>query len=126
MLLIKNFSEITNPLVKLLKQDAKFIWNSECDKDFQLFKDKLICPHILQFSNFNESFIKTTDASQNSLGAVMSQGIIGKDLPIAYASRNLSKAIKKLYNYRARAFSYRLWRHAFWTVFVYKPIHYCY
>ena len=34
----------------------------------------------------------TTDASNQGLGAVLSQGPIGKDLPVGYASRSLNKA----------------------------------
>lgn len=34
----------------------------------------------------------TTDASNEGLGAVLSQGEIGKDLPVAFASRTLNKA----------------------------------
>jgi hypothetical protein len=43
---------------------------------------------------FQKDFILNTDASNQGLGAVLSQGEIGKDLPIAYASRNLNKAEK--------------------------------
>jgi hypothetical protein len=48
----------------------------------------------LQFPNYSREFIVTTDASQNAIGAVLSQGTIGKDLPIAYASRTLNSAEK--------------------------------
>jgi hypothetical protein len=48
----------------------------------------------LQYRDFTKEFILTTDASNQGLGAVLSQGNIGKDLPIAYASRNLNKAEK--------------------------------
>lgn len=34
----------------------------------------------------------TTDASQYAIGSAISQGEIGHDLPIAYASRTLNKA----------------------------------
>jgi len=34
----------------------------------------------------------TTDASNDDLGAILSQGKIGRDLPVAYASRTLRKA----------------------------------
>ena len=37
----------------------------------------------------------TTDASNEAIGAVLSQGPIGKDLPIAYASQTLNNAEKK-------------------------------
>jgi hypothetical protein len=45
----------------------------------------------LQNPYFTKEFILTTNASNLGLGAV-SQGDIGKDLPIAYASRNLNSA----------------------------------
>jgi hypothetical protein len=41
-----------------------------------------------------QAFILTTDASNGGLGAILSQGEVGKDLPIAYASRNVRKAEK--------------------------------
>jgi hypothetical protein len=47
---------------------------------------------LLQYTDFSKPFILTTDASNDALGAVLSQGEIGRDLPIACASRTLSKA----------------------------------
>ena len=46
----------------------------------------------LQNSNLTlQPFIVTTDASNYAVGAVLSQGQIGKDLPIAFTSRVLAK-----------------------------------
>lgn len=47
---------------------------------------------ILQFPDFSKPFILTTDASNYALGAVLSQGAVGNDKPIAYASRTLNDA----------------------------------
>jgi len=47
---------------------------------------------ILQYPDFSRDFILTTDASNEGPVAVLSQGQIGKDLPIAYASRKFNKA----------------------------------
>jgi len=47
---------------------------------------------ILQYPDFSEEFILTTDASNDGAGAVLSQGEIGKDLPVAFASRSFNKA----------------------------------
>jgi hypothetical protein len=42
--------------------------------------------------DFSRDFILATDASNDGAGAVLSQGQVGKDLPIAYASRSFNKA----------------------------------
>jgi hypothetical protein len=49
---------------------------------------------ILQYPDFTKEFILTTDASSQGLGALLSRGEIGKDLPIPYPSRNLNNAEK--------------------------------
>jgi hypothetical protein len=52
----------------------------------------LVSPSILQYPDFTRIFIFTTDASNEGVGAILSQGEIGTDLPVAYASRTLNKA----------------------------------
>lgn len=89
---IKNFAEIAQPLTQLLKKDAIFKWTPNCTESFELLKNSLISAPILQFPDFQKEFILTTDASGKAIGAVLSQGSLGKDLPIAYASRILNKA----------------------------------
>jgi hypothetical protein len=91
---IPRFSKIAAPLHALFKKDAKFEWTAEQENAFLNLKAKLTTQPILQYPDFSKEFILTTDASNQGLGAVLSQGEIGKDLPIAYASRNLNKAEK--------------------------------
>ena len=57
---------------------------------FQTCKDLLINAPLLQYPDFDKPFVLTTDASNIALGAVLSQGPIGSDKPIAYSSRTLS------------------------------------
>jgi hypothetical protein len=91
---VPRFSKIAAPLHNLLKKDATFAWTSDQDNAFQNLRAKLTTHPILQYPDFTKEFVLTTDASNQGLGAVLSQGQIGKDLPIAYASRNLNNAEK--------------------------------
>jgi len=90
--LIPNCSKIASPLYKLLKRDAKFEWTEAQENAFQHLKSKLVTCPILQYPDFANKFVLTTDASNRGLGAVVSQGPVGKDLPLAYASRSLNSA----------------------------------
>jgi hypothetical protein len=89
---IPNFIRIAAPLHALLKANVPFEWAMEQELAFQKLKDKLVSRPILQYPDFTREFVLTTDASNEKLGAIISQGEIGKDLPIAYASRNVNKA----------------------------------
>lgn len=89
---IKDFAKITKPLTKCLKKDATInVHDPDYVKCFEFCKTLLVNDPILQYPNFSEPFVLTTDASNIALGAVLSQGKIGSDLPVAYASRTLNE-----------------------------------
>lgn len=89
---ILNMAKIAKPLTKLLKQDIPFCWTSGAQVAFETLRDIICLEPLLQFPNFSQPFLVTTDASNFAVGAILSQGSIGKDLPIAYASRTLNDA----------------------------------
>ena len=88
---IMNFSEVVAPITKLLKKNVDFNWTEVQQKSFTKLKNLLTTAPILQYPDFTQKFILTTDASGVALGAILSQGEPGSDLPIAYASRTLNK-----------------------------------
>jgi len=88
---IPNFSKISKPLTQLLKKNTPYIWNDKTENAFITVKTLTNEP-LLQYPDFTRPFVLTTDASNDAIGAVLSQGPIGKDLPIAYASRTLNNA----------------------------------
>ena len=90
---IPNFSKIAKPLTKLLR-NAPFEWNQKTEEAFVILKELLTTEPLLQYHDFTKPFVLTTDASSEALGAILSQGPIGQDLPIAYASRTLNTAEK--------------------------------
>jgi hypothetical protein len=55
-------------------------------------KEKLTTSPVLQYPDFTKPFLLTTDASGYAIGAVLSQGKVGQDLPVAYASRTFNGA----------------------------------
>lgn len=89
---IKDFSKIAKPLSELLKKDVTWSWGEKEQIAFADLKEVLTTAPILQYPDFEKPFLLTTDASNKAIGAVLSQGEIGKDLPISYASRTLNKA----------------------------------
>ena len=70
---IEHYSAYAFPLNELIKKDVKWVWSPECDKVFNLLKEKLISYPILQKPNFNKPFILHTDASGTWIGAVLTQ-----------------------------------------------------
>ena len=98
---IKNYAKITKPLNILLEKDEKFIWGIDQEKAFNNVKETLCTAPVLQYPRFDEPFIVMTDASNFAL--VLSQGEIGKDPAVAYASRSLHKAELKYHTYEKEA-----------------------
>ncbi|XP_057528592.1 uncharacterized protein LOC130807408 [Amaranthus tricolor] len=68
---VKDFSRIAHPLISLMKKEKKFVWTEECEKAFQLLKEKLTTAPV--------------DASKHGLGCVLMQD----NKVVAYASRQL-------------------------------------
>jgi hypothetical protein len=89
---IADFSAIARPLTNLLKKENEWKWTEQEQASFQLLKFKLTSTPVLQYPNFSKPFILTTDASGYAIGAILSQGKIGQDKPVPYASRTLNKA----------------------------------
>ena len=59
---------------------------------FHQLKEALTSEPILAYPSWNKPFILATDASQQSLGAVLSQMDGDYEHPVAYASRKLNPA----------------------------------
>lgn len=89
---IKNFSNITFPLTKLLRKNETFKWTAIQNSSFENLKTLLCSERLLQYPDSTKPFILTTDASNYAIGSVLFQGEPPNDLPIAYASRSLNKA----------------------------------
>lgn len=94
---VKDFAKIAKPLTSLLRGEGctsnkKIKFNEAESNCFRKMKSILSSSDILIYPDYSKPFILTTDASDFAIGAVLSQGEAGKDKPIHFASRTLSKS----------------------------------
>ena len=94
---IPNYAELTAPLRRLEQKGTEFKWNDEAQKAFQQIKNVLMSATFLAFPNYDLSFIIDTDASEEGIGAVISQKQDGVERPIAYAAKALRGAQRTTY-----------------------------
>ncbi|GBL83266.1 Retrovirus-related Pol polyprotein from transposon 297, partial [Araneus ventricosus] len=88
---VKNFSTIARPLHKLTETKSNFNWTEECEKSFNSLKQALTSSPILTYPRTDKDFILDTDASNEGIGAVLSQNIGNEEHVIAYFSKSLGK-----------------------------------
>ena len=88
---IKNFASIAKPLHDLTKKSARFEWTPAQQASFDQLRLELVTAPVLQYPDYSGSFIVDTDASNVSIGAVLSNEINGVDRPLVFSSRVLSR-----------------------------------
>ncbi|UYV79808.1 K02A2.6-like [Cordylochernes scorpioides] len=91
---IENFAEKAAPLHEVLKKDNKFTWNSDQQDAFDSLKKALMSEPVPAYFEEQLPTELHTDASGYGIGAVLVQINDGKERPVGYASRTLSKAEK--------------------------------
>lgn len=98
---VKDFARIAKPLTNLLRGENNISSSRKIDLNetetncFEKMKSLLSSTDILAYPDHSKPYILTTDASDFAIGAVLSQGEIGKDRPIHFASRSLTRAEEK-------------------------------
>ena len=91
---IEKFSARAKPLLDTLKKGLTFKWEKTQQVAFEDLKKALCSSPVLEYPDFSKKFILTTDASDFALAAVLSQGKLGEEHPIAYMSKLLNSARK--------------------------------
>ena len=88
---IHKFSERAASLAHLTKKGVTFDWTVHNEESFQFLKQALCQSPILAYPRPDRQFILDTDASNNGIGAVLSQVHDGSEKVIAYASKKLDQ-----------------------------------
>ncbi|KRX12461.1 Retrovirus-related Pol polyprotein from transposon 17.6, partial [Trichinella nelsoni] len=93
---VKNFASIAGPLHKLTRKGQRWSWGPEQEGALTKLKSVLSSPPILSHPHFDRPFLLDVDASEDALGAVLSQpNHQGLPVVVAYASRSLSQPERK-------------------------------
>ena len=87
---VEGFASIAAPLHALTSKNVKFSWDDKCEEAFVTLKEKLITSPVLAMPADEGAYRLDTDASGNSIGAVLSQIQDGQERVIAYGSRMLN------------------------------------
>ena len=86
---VKDFADLTEPLVALTRKGAHFVWTDRQQQAFEALKACLNSAPILGFPTENGRFVLDTDASLFAVGGVLSQLQDDREVVIAYANRSL-------------------------------------
>ena len=94
---VPQFADVAAPLTDLTKKNMpdNVQWTSDCEEAFQELKSALLQRPVLAVMDPSRKFVLQTDASDQGLGAVLSQEYGESDRPISYASRKLQPRERK-------------------------------
>ena len=81
---VEGFSQLSNPLTRLIRKGVKYQWDDHCEASFQELKNRLIKAPVLTTPAAGTGFVLYTDASHKGLGCVLMQN----NKVIAYAPRH--------------------------------------
>ena len=89
-------------IYKLMKKGRPFIWGEEQQKAFDEIKSRLLNPPILSMPEKRGRFLLYSDTSKHATGSALYQVQNGKPSLIAYSSKRMPEAVRKLLHYRIR------------------------
>ena len=90
---VEGYAEIARPLTRLTKKDVPFEWTPECTEAVCKLKRAITAEPVLRQPDHNKPFTMEVDASQYTLGAILSQkDEQGKLRPVGYYSKTLIPA----------------------------------
>ena len=79
---IPAFSRIATPLIELTKKYAWFSWTEDCQRSFNMLKEQLTAIPLLAYQDLSRPMILYTDASDQCIGACLTQPCPERDGPI--------------------------------------------
>lgn len=76
---IPHFSDISEPLRELTKNDVQFQWNEQHEQSFNKIKELLASAKVMAYFDPEKETELVTDASPSGLSAILMQNTPGKE-----------------------------------------------
>ena len=89
---IRDFSNISRPLCRLLENDTKFNFDESCQNSFEEIKSRLVEAPIISKLDWNREFEIMCDASDFAMGVILGQKAKNVFKAIYYASKTFNEA----------------------------------
>eukprot|EP01018_Ginkgo_biloba_P005966 Gb_05729 [translate_table: standard] len=70
---IRDYTQVTEPINNLLKNEVSFVWTSECQRAFDELKERMLQAPILVPHNWSQRFFLYILAGGKALGAILMQ-----------------------------------------------------
>ena len=121
---IANYATVAAPLTDLTKKNFPNLvtWTDCCAKAWQALKDVLCSSPVLKSPDFTSQFILQTDASNQGVGAVLSQrDEHGSDHPVAYFRKKLLPCKVRYSTVEKECLAIRLATHSFRVYLLGRP-----
>lgn len=95
--MIPDFAKLTQPLHSLRKKEVPFVWTDIHNSSFQALLLSMSKTPVLQSYDLRKPVTLTTDASETTIGGVLTQpgpgnGLSADHKPVIFVSRSLTKA----------------------------------
>ena len=95
---VRDFAKIATPLNNLLRKDqVTLIWDDNYQAAFEKLRTAMCTTPVLSYAKMDKPFIISCDASQQSIGYILSQldETTNREKPIAYSGRSLRDAERR-------------------------------
>ncbi|XP_053686781.1 uncharacterized protein LOC128736329 [Sabethes cyaneus] len=100
---VKEFSITAEPLTRLTKKEAEFVWNEQQQQAFQNLKEVLISRPVVVMYDPEKDIELHTDACSHGLSGVLLQKMDDGLHAISYFSRKTSETENRKYSYELEA-----------------------
>ena len=89
---ILKFSSISRPLTKLTRKNTRFYWDDDCQEAFDYFKKALTESPILGYPDVTKPYSLCMDASDYSVGGILTQDTPVGEMVICYVIHQLTSS----------------------------------